>query len=130
MFKLLGGNNGWLAFNSLWTARKIIDRIIGGNKLEEPMREKIKEGDLFDCFQIEKYKEGRKMLLRMTLKTPGSAWLKLEAVPQNDKTFLVLSAIFEPRGFWGYAYWYSIFPLHKLILDDLIRKLVSKAENT
>ena len=130
VFKLLGGNNGWLAFNSLWTARKIIDRIIGGNKLEEPMREKIKEGDLFDCFQIEKYKEGRKMLLRMILKTPGSAWLKLEAVPQKDRTFLVLSAIFEPRGFWGYAYWYSIFPLHKLIFDDLIRKLVSKAEHT
>ncbi|MEE2975780.1 MAG: DUF2867 domain-containing protein [Thermodesulfobacteriota bacterium] len=130
VFKSLGGSNGWLAFNPLWTIRKIIDRILGGKMLEEPKRENIEEGDLFDCFQIEKYEEGRKMLMKIILKTPGNAWLKLEAVPQNDKTFLVLSAIFEPKGFWGYVYWYSIFPLHKLIFDELIRKLVLKAEHT
>ena len=124
----LGGKDGWLAWNFLWTLRKFIDRLVGGKKIEDSDRSNLKVGDSMDCWRIEKFEENRKILLKMTLKSPGEAWLKLESIPHNSKTFLVISAIFEPKGIWGYLYWYSIFPFHKYIFRDLGTAIISKAK--
>ncbi|MBT3475682.1 DUF2867 domain-containing protein [bacterium] len=128
VLKSLGGKDGWLAWDFLWTLRKLIDRIIGGDKIEDSDRSNLKVGDSMDCWRIEKFEENRKILLKMTLKSPGEAWLKLESIPHNSKTFLVISAIFEPKGIWGYLYWYSIFPFHKYIFRDLGSAIISKAK--
>ena len=64
----------------------------------------------------------------MNLKTPGEAWLKFEAIEDSDCSYLVVSAIFEPKGIWGYFYWYSILPLHKFIFRDLTNAIKSEAE--
>jgi|TARA_B110000263_G_scaffold50714_1_gene42392 uncharacterized protein YbjT (DUF2867 family) len=128
VFKILGGKEGWLAWNFLWSIRKFVDRIAGGKRIVDSDRENLKKGDTMDCWRIEKFEEDRKILLRMTLKTPGEAWLKLESIPHNEKTFLVITAIFEPKGAWGYIYWYSVFPLHKYIFRDLGIAIIDRAK--
>jgi hypothetical protein len=128
VLKNLGDKNGWLAWNFLWTIRKFVDRLVGGRKIIDSDRRNLKVGDLMDCWRIEKIENNRKILLKMTLKSPGDAWLKLESIPHKSKTFLVITAIFEPKGTWGYLYWYSIFPFHKYIFRDLATAIISKAE--
>ncbi|NSW88336.1 DUF2867 domain-containing protein [bacterium] len=123
----LGDKNGWLAWNFLWLLRKMIDRLIGGAKIVDSDRSMLKVGDSMDCWRVEKFEENRKILLKMTLKSPGEAWLKLESIPHNSKTFLVITAVFEPKGIWGYLYWYSIFPFHKYIFSDLGKAIIAKA---
>ncbi|MFL2631051.1 MAG: SDR family oxidoreductase [Thermodesulfobacteriota bacterium] len=129
VIKSLGGKEGWLAWDFLWKLRKLSDRLIGGSKINDTDRDNLKKGDQFDCWKIEKYEENRKILLRMTLRSPGEAWLKLETIPHNKKTFLVITAVFEPKGIWGYLYWYSISPFHKFIFSDLARAVIIKAKN-
>ncbi len=124
----LGNKDGWLAWDFLWKIRKLADRLIGGKKIKDSDRDKLKVGDSMDCWRVEKFEENRKILLKMTLKSPGEAWLKLESIPHNSKTFLVITAIFEPKGIWGYLYWYAIFPFHKYIFRDLGKAIVIKAE--
>ena len=127
VLKNLGDKNGWLAWNFLWTIRKLLDRLVGGKKIIDSDRENLKVGDSMDCWRVEKFENNRKILLKMTLKSPGDAWLKLESIPHYSKTFLVITAIFEPKGIWGYLYWYSIFAFHKFIFRDLGAAIISKA---
>ena len=127
-FISLGGVNGWKAWNFLWVIRKLIDRILGGKSIGEPDRDNLSEGSLFDCFIVEKIEVNKKLLLKMNLKTPGEAWLKFEAIEDTDCSYLVVSAIFEPKGIWGYLYWYSILPLHKFIFRDLTIAIKNEAE--
>ena len=54
------------------------------------------------------------------MKLPGRAWLQFEAVPQGRQTRLIQAALFAPRGFLGWIYWYSVYPFHRLIFDALI----------
>lgn len=129
VFKSLGGKNGWKAWNFLWSIRKGIDRLIGGKKISEPDRNNLRIGSDFDCFKIEKFEDNKKILLKMNLKTPGEAWLKFEAINDVSFSYIVMTAIFEPKGFWGYFYWYSILPLHKLIFKDMMLAIKKDCEN-
>ena len=128
IFKSLGGANGWKAWNSMWNIRKYIDILLGGKICSEPDRENLKIGSDFDCFKIEKLDLNKKILLKMTLKTPGEAWLKFEAIDDVTHSYIVMTAIFEPKGIWGYLYWYSILPLHKLIFKDLMISLKKECD--
>jgi hypothetical protein len=38
------------------------------------------------------------------------------------------TAIFDPAGFLGLAYWYLVFPLHMLVFAGLLRALARHAE--
>jgi hypothetical protein len=61
---------------------------------------------------------------------PGLAWLQFETHPAEDgKTDLRLTALFAPKGFSGWIYWYFYYPFHKLIFPGLIRKIAERAEN-
>jgi hypothetical protein len=33
------------------------------------------------------------------------------------------TAIFDPVGLWGLAYWYALSPLHELVFRGMIRNL-------
>ena len=112
----------------MWNIRKYIDILLGGKICSEPDRQNLKIGSDFDCFKIEKLDLNKKILLKMTLKTPGEAWLKFEAIDDVTHSYIVMTAIFEPKGIWGYLYWYSILPLHKLIFKDLMISLKKECD--
>ncbi len=68
------------------------------------------------------------MRLRAEMKVPGKAWLQFESTAQSDgSTLLTETAYFAPRGFWGFLYWYAMWPFHAFLFDGLIRRLAGRA---
>ncbi len=71
------------------------------------------------------------MRLRAEMKVPGDAWLEFQSIPQTDgRTLLTQTAFFAPRGFWGLAYWYALYPIHGFIFSGMIRKVGELAKTS
>ena len=63
------------------------------------------------------------------MKLPGRAWLQFELDADADGGCqLRQTAIFDPVGVAGLAYWFGLFPLHSLVFSGLIKALGRKAE--
>jgi uncharacterized protein YbjT (DUF2867 family) len=122
----LGGNNGWLYLNWAWKLRGWIDRLIGGVGLRRGRRdpEAIRIGDAIDFWRVEAVELDRRLLLRAEMKLPGRAWLQFEVHPfEPGQTRLVQTAFFDPKGLSGLAYWYFLYPIHRIIFAGMIRNL-------
>jgi hypothetical protein len=61
------------------------------------------------------------------MKVPGIAWLQFEAIPEGTGTRLVQTAFFAPTGFFGWLYWYGIYPMHRKIFSDLVDAVAADA---
>jgi hypothetical protein len=62
------------------------------------------------------------------MKLPGLAWLQFETQPyQASQTRLVQTAFFAPKGLFGLAYWYGLYPIHRIIFAGMIRNLAQRA---
>ena len=81
----------------------------------------LRQGDAVDFWRVQEASENR-LLLRAEMKLPGRAWLQfqLAALP-NGSTQVRSVASFEPRGLMGQLYWWSLYPLHKLIFAGMLR---------
>jgi hypothetical protein len=65
------------------------------------------------------------------MKLPGKAWPEFDADRLNDgRTRLTQTAFFEPRGLFGFLYWYLVFPFHALIFNQMASRIVLLAEQT
>ena len=70
----------------------------------------------------------RRLALRAEMKVPGRAWLQFEMAPHNNaETRLTQTAFFAPKGLSGLAYWYLLYPIHRLIFSGMIRKIAEHA---
>ncbi len=127
----IGGKNGWFA-NFLWQLRGLIDRMIGGVGMRRGRRSdsELLPGDPLDFWRVEKVEPDQLIRLRAEMKLPGNAWLQfeIESIDEN-KTHLIQTAFFEPKGLWGVIYWYSIYFLHGYIFGGMIKDLKNKAES-
>jgi hypothetical protein len=61
--------------------------------------------------------------LAAEMRLPGRAWLEFEITPDGDTSRIRQTAIFEPSGLAGLAYWYGIYPLHALVFRGMLRGL-------
>lgn len=131
IFTSLGGEGGWLASNALWRLRGWIDLIAGGTGLRRGRRsmKTLRVGDALDFWRVEEYHPERMLRLRAEMRLPGRAWLQFEseAVGRTTST-LIQTAFFEPRGLWGYIYWYGILPFHGIVFGGMIAQVVRAAE--
>ena len=55
------------------------------------------------------------------MKLPGRAWLEFEVEPAEGGVVIRQTAMFDPVGLWGLAYWYALFPIHELVFRGMIR---------
>jgi hypothetical protein len=63
------------------------------------------------------------------MKLPGLAWLQFECLPRDGGgTVFRQTAFFEPRGIFGYAYWFSVLPFHALIFGNMADRIVAEAQ--
>jgi uncharacterized protein YbjT (DUF2867 family) len=130
-FIRLGGQTGWLYFDLAWRVRGAIDRLIGGVGLRRGRRDPvdIRVGDVIDFWRVEEVDTPKIMRLRSEMKEPGRAWLQFEAIPhENDRTQLIQTAYFAPKGLFGLLYWYGLYPLRGLIFSGLIIEIKKMAE--
>jgi hypothetical protein len=127
----IGGARGWLYMDWAWALRGWADKALGGVGIRRGRRnpDEILSGESLDFWRVEAVEKDRLMRLRAEMKIPGKAWLQFESIPQKDgKTLLTETAYFAPRGFWGFVYWYAMWPFHAFLFNGLIRRLASRAK--
>jgi uncharacterized protein YbjT (DUF2867 family) len=131
VYSRLGGKRGWLYGNALWHLRGIMDRMVGGVGIRRGRRSAtdLRVGDAVDFWRVEAYRPGELLRLRAEMKLPGLAWLQFEALPDEGRgTTLRQTAFFEPKGLFGYAYWYAVVPFHEFIFGNMATRIVAEAE--
>lgn len=132
VFTALGGKSGWPAWNWTWTLRGLLDRLVGGPGIRRGRRHptELFRGEALDFWRVEDIEPPRLLRLRAEMKVPGKAWLQFDAIPEDDGTRLVQTAIFDPRGLWGTLYWYSLYPVHRVMFERMVRELARRAESS
>jgi hypothetical protein len=125
----IGGANGWYAHDWLWQLRGFLDLLAGGVGMRRgrahPTR--LSVGDVVDCWRVEGLERGRKLRLAGEMKLPGRAWLDFEVEPAPGGAVLRQVASFDPRGFAGLAYWFSIYPAHAFVFQDMLAGIAARA---
>ena len=81
-------------------------------------------GDALDCWRVEAIEPGRRLRLMAEMKVPGRAWLEFEVEGDQEST-IRQTAIFDPVGLLGLAYWYGVWPLHRLVFAGMLRGIAA-----
>ncbi|MCX6923458.1 MAG: SDR family oxidoreductase [Verrucomicrobia bacterium] len=128
----LGGAAGWPYANWLWTLRGWLDLLVGGVGMRRGRRDPnhLTVGDTVDCWRVELIKPGQRLRLAAEMKLPGRAWLDFEIEPDGDGARLRQTALFDPVGLWGLAYWYGVWPLHQIVFAGMLRAIATAAEKS
>jgi uncharacterized protein YbjT (DUF2867 family) len=124
----IGGETGWYYANWLWALRGFMDKVAGGVGLRRGRTNlsNIRAGDTLDFWRVlYANKEEGRLLLFAEMKLPGEAWLEFRV----DEKTLHQTATFRPHGLMGRLYWMSVFPLHSIIFEGLIRELTNGHKN-
>jgi hypothetical protein len=126
----IGGEQGWYFTDFLWTLRGWIDLVSGGIGSRRGRRDpdQLRVGDVLDWWRVEEYEPEQKLRLLAEMKVPGRAWLELEVEPDGNGSLVRQTAIFDPVGLWGLAYWYALYPVHVIIFRGMLSRIVAAAE--
>ena len=128
----IGGQNGWYYGNWMWSLRGFIDLLFGGIGVRRGRRdpESLQIGDPVDFWRVEAYEAPRRLRLRAEMKLPGRAWLEFEVVPDGTGCVVQQTAIFDPVGLSGIAYWYSVYPIHQFVFAGMLRNIARAAASS
>lgn len=125
----IGGETGWYAYDWLWRLRGLLDLLVGGVGMRRGRRspDDLCVGDVLDFWRVEAYEPDRRLLLLAEMKLPGRAWLEFVVEPSGAGSSIRQTAIFEPLGLAGLAYWYLVFPLHRMVFAGMLEKIAREA---
>lgn len=129
-FMSIGGERGWLVWKWAWKIRGLMDLMVGGPGLRRGRRhpQELLPGEALDFWRVEAVDPPHLLRLRAEMKVPGRAWLQWQTYPENGGTRLVQTAMFAPKGLLGFAYWYSLYPVHQFIFNDLIKAIAAECD--
>jgi hypothetical protein len=139
MFRVVcgvGGERGWYSPAWLWEFRGLLDRMLGGPGMSRPRRDpdELAIGDVVGFWRVVNMDAPRSLHLIAEMKVPGVAALEFEVEPaESDDSgapacYLTHSAKFEPSGFMGHAYWWSMVPAHKYVFGSMMAGMIDAAE--
>ncbi len=125
----LGGDTGWYSANVLWRIRGFLDRLAGGPGLRRGRRHPVdlREGDTLDFWRVEEFERDRCLRLSAEMRLPGRAWLQFEVDDRDGGTIIRQTALFDPAGLAGLAYWYALYPLHAIVFRGMLREIARVA---
>jgi uncharacterized protein YbjT (DUF2867 family) len=128
----VGGRNGWPAYEPLWRARAVLDRLVGGVGFRRGRRHpsEARVGDAIDWWRVVAIEPGRRLTLLAEMRVPGAAVLELEVLPgaSEDTSRVAATAYFHPAGVWGLLYWITLIPVHGRVFRRLAERLAERAE--
>jgi len=125
----IGGSTGWYYGQWLWQIRGALDLLVGGVGLPRGRRdpETLAVGDTLDFWRVEAFEPNRRLRLAAEMKLPGRAWLEFEVQADGPRTTIRQTAIFDPVGLAGLAYWYGLYPLHEFVFAGMLRNIARSA---
>jgi uncharacterized protein YbjT (DUF2867 family) len=126
----IGGARGWYFGTSLWRIRGAADLLVGGVGLRRGRRDPDVPavGDTLDFWRVEAYEPGRRLRLAAEMKVPGRAWLEFQVEPAAGGAIVHQTAVFEPVGLSGLAYWYALLPIHTVMFGGMLRAIARRAQ--
>jgi hypothetical protein len=121
----IGGETGWYYGTWLWRLRGFLDLLAGGVGVRRGRRdpEHLEPGDTVDFWRVEAFEPGHLLRLSAEMRLPGRAWLQFETSDQDGGAIIRQTAIFDPVGLLGLAYWYALYPVHTLVFNGMLRGL-------
>jgi len=126
----IGGTTGWYWGNWLWRLRGFVDLLVGGVGLRRGRRdpEHLFVGDSLDFWRVEQFDDGSRLRLTAEMRMPGRAWLEFDVTPAAEGGSTIRqTALFDPRGVAGLAYWYLLYPIHVLIFNGMLKTIAARA---
>jgi hypothetical protein len=121
----IGGSTGWYYADWLWRLRGILDVWTGGLGLSPGRRhpEQLEVGDTVDCWQVEALEANHRLRLAARMKLPGRAWLEFRVDESSSSSVIRQTAVFDPRGLLGRAYWYITWPVHRILFAGMLKQI-------
>jgi uncharacterized protein YbjT (DUF2867 family) len=128
----IGGRTGWYFADWLWDLRGFLDLLVGGIGHRRARRdpEQLRVGDTLDWWRVDAYEPERRLRLWAEMKVPGRAWLEFEVTPDGEGAIIRQTALFDPVGLAGLAYWWLVYPLHQLVFRGMLRAIARTAEQS
>lgn len=128
----IGGDTGWYYGNLLWRLRGYLDLLAGGVGLRRGRRraEDLGPGDALDFWRVESFDPDRLLRLRAEMRVPGRAWLQFEVTPVERGAEIRQTAIFDASGLLGLAYWYALYPFHRVVFAGMLRRIANRARES
>ena len=125
----IGGGAGWYSGNALWRLRGVLDRLLGGPGMKRGRRDarELRPGDVVDCWRVLACEPRHRLTLEAEMRLPGRAWLQFEVTPCERGVHIRQTALFDPVGLTGLAYWYLLYPAHALIFRGMLRGVAARA---
>ena len=125
----IGGKTGWYYANWLWRLRGRMDSVAGGVGLRRGRRDvdSLQAGDTLDFWRVEAFESDRRLLLLAEMRLPGRAWLEFSVEGNHERSTIRQTAIFDPVGLKGLAYWYAMYPFHAFIFRGMLRRIAEAA---
>ncbi len=125
----IGGATGWYGYGWLWRLRGFLDLLVGGvgTRRGRPAPDDLHVGDALDFWRVEAYEPGRLLRLSAEMKLPGRAWLEFEVAPHEEGALIRQTAIFDAVGLAGLAYWYLVYPLHRMVFAGMLAGIARAA---
>jgi len=126
----IGGATGWYFANGLWRIRGALDLLVGGVGLRRGRRDpqNLAVGDAVDFWRVEAIEPDRRLRLAAEMKVPGRAWLQFDVEPRSTGSVIRQTAIFDPAGLSGLAYWYGLYPIHRWVFAGMLRGIAAAGE--
>lgn len=127
----IGGETGWYAYDWLWRVRGFLDLLVGGVGVRRGRRspDALHVGDALDFWRVEAHEPDRLLRLHAEMKLPGRAWLQFEVRPREcGGATIHQTALYDPVGLAGLAYWYAVLPLHHFVFSRMLRNIARAAE--
>lgn len=126
----IGGEVGWYYADWLWRLRGLIDLMVGGAGTRRGRRdpEWLRPGETVDFWRVEAFEPSGLLRLYAEMKLPGRAWLQFEVEEHAGGSRIRQTAIFDPAGLFGIAYWYALYPIHKLVFAGMLSRIAAAAQ--
>lgn len=127
--RAIGGDRGWYYGQWLWRIRGALDKLVGGPGLRRGRRdpEHLAVGDAVDFWRVRDIEPDHLLRLRAEMRLPGRAWLQFEVDPDENGSRVRQTAIFDPHGLLGLAYWYALWPVHQFVFGGMLRRIARQA---
>ncbi len=76
---------------------------------------------------MEAMEPDHRLRLAAEMKLPGRAWLEFEVTGDSTGSVIRQTAMFDPKGLLGRAYWYSVFPLHQFVFGGMLQAIAAES---